>query len=480
MTTPLTFEEDLAVPLCVDLDGTLIASDLLWESFCVMLRTSPGSLILVPLWLLKGRAALKWEIASRGEIDPAALPYREDVLALIASERESGRKIVLATAADGTLARAVAAHLGVFDDIIASDGIRNLKGSAKRDALEERYGSKKFDYVGDSAADLAVWKSARRAFVVPTHANVVRKAARDREMLHVGKPRGGLSRGLFKALRPHQWAKNILLLVPLVTSHKLFEWPLLVYALTAFVTFSVSASAVYILNDLVDLQADRRHRSKRFRPFASGRVSIPAGGATAAALLVLGVGGSLLLPPVFTGLLLFYLVLTTAYSFSLKRKPMVDVICLATLYSLRIFAGGAAVSVTISPWLLAFSMFFFLSLAFAKRYTELELAQEADGNLANRGYLAPDLDLIRTMGPASGLLSVLVFCLYINSPDVRALYHRPELLWLACPFLLYWISRLWLFACRGFLEDDPVLFALRDRNSYLTGFCMALVLLISV
>ena len=268
--------------------------------------------------------------------------------------------------------------------------------------------------------------------------------------------------------------------MPLVTSHKLFEWPLLVYALTAFVTFSVSASAVYILNDLVDLQADRRHRSKRFRPFASGRVSIPAGGATAAALLVLGVGGSLLLPPVFTGLLLFYLVLTTAYSFSLKRKPMVDVICLATLYSLRIFAGGAAVSVTISPWLLAFSMFFFLSLAFAKRYTELELAQEADGNLANRGYLAPDLDLIRTMGPASGLLSVLVFCLYINSPDVRALYHRPELLWLACPFLLYWISRLWLFACRGFLEDDPVLFALRDRNSYLTGFCMALVLLISV
>ncbi len=477
--TNRAIEDDVSIPLCVDLDGTLIASDLLWESFCAMVRTRPADMALVPLWLVRGRAALKQEIANRGEIDPADLPYRDDVLALIASERLLGRKIVLATAADGRLARAVAAHLGAFDEVIASDGERNLKGSAKRQALEARFGSNQFDYVGDSKADLAVWKAARRSYVVPTSAKVVREAGRDRRIFPVGSPDGGLARGLFKAIRPHQWAKNALLLVPLITSHKLLDVSLLLRALVALATFSVSASAVYIINDLLDLQADRRHRTKRFRPFASGRVPIPVGGMAAGVLLVMGVCGSLLLPLKFTGLLLLYLGITTAYSISLKRKPMMDVICLAGLYSLRIFAGGAAVSVPISPWLLAFSMFFFLSLAFAKRYTELETAQSADGDLANRGYKAPDLDLIRAMGPASGLLSVLVLCLYINSPDVRQLYDRPELLWLLSPLLLYWIARLWLFACRGSLADDPVLFALHDRVSYLTGAVMGLILLIA-
>ena len=261
--TNLAIEDDVSIPLCVDLDGTLIASDLLWESFCAMVRTRPVDMALVPLWLLRGRAALKQEIANRGEIDPADLPYRDDVLALIAAERVVGRKIVLATAADGRLARAVAAHLGVFDEVIASDGETNLKGSAKRQALEARFGFHHFDYVGDSKADLEVWKSARRAYVVPTSAKVVRDAGRDRRIFPVGGPDGGLARGLFKAIRPHQWAKNILLLVPLITSHKLLDVSLLFRALVALATFSVSASAVYIINDLLDLQADRRHRTKR-------------------------------------------------------------------------------------------------------------------------------------------------------------------------------------------------------------------------
>jgi 4-hydroxybenzoate polyprenyltransferase/phosphoserine phosphatase len=480
MTPPFSHEDDLEVPLCVDLDGTLIASDLLWESFCAMLRARPMDLALVPFWLIRGRAALKQEIANRGEIDPAALPYRDAVLALIDVERGTGRKIVLATAADGSLARAVAAHLGVFDKVIASDGARNLKGSAKREALVELFGADRFDYVGDSTADLAVWKSARRAFVVPTHSKVVREAARDRPIVHVGKPRGGLVRDLLNAMRPQQWAKNLLILVPLIASHRLLEVPLLISALIAFVSFSLVASGVYIINDLLDLQVDRRHRSKRFRPFASGSVSIPVGGATASALLVLGVVGSLALPLPFTGWLVVYMMLATAYSFLLKRAPMIDVICLATLYSLRILAGGATVGLAISSWLLAFSMFFFLSLAFIKRYTELDQTPTIANGVVDRSYRAVDLDLIRAMGPACGLLSVLVLCLSINDPDVQLLYHRPELLWLACPILLYWIARLWLHACRGTLEGDPLLFALRDRVSYLSGFCLGLVVLFSI
>ena len=480
MTTNPAIENDLSVPLCVDLDGTLIASDLLWESFCAMLRSQPASLAMIPFWLMRGRAALKHEIASRGNVDPTVLPYRAEVLSLIASERDLGRKVVLATAADGQLAHAVAEHLGIFDEVIASDGENNLKGSAKRLALEARFGAMGFDYVGDSAADLSVWKSARRAYVVMTHPRVISEAERERPIHRVGAPAGGFALGLFKALRPHQWAKNSLLLVPLITSHRLLEPWLLLQILIALATFNLTASAVYIVNDLLDLQADRRHRTKRNRPFASGKVPIPVGGAAAVALLVLGVAGSLLLPATFTGLLLLYLAVTTAYSWILKRKPMADVVCLAGLYSLRIFAGGAAVGVSISPWLIAFSMFFFLSLAFAKRYTEIEALPTADAHVANRGYRAPDLELIRAMGPACGLLSVLVFCLYINSPDIRLLYRRPELLWLSCPFLLYWIGRLWLFAGRGALNDDPVIFAIHDGESYLTGAAMGLILLLSV
>jgi len=298
----------------------------------------------------------------------------------------------------------------------------------------------------------------------------------DRPIIHVGKPPGGFAGHLIKSLKPHQWVKNLLIFVPLITAYRRFDLSLMSRALIAFVTFCFAASGVYILNDLLDLETDRRHRSKRSRPIASGNVSIPLAGATAAAFLMLGIGLSLTLPVAFTGVIVLYVFLAMTYSFLLKRKPILDVICLATLYSLRIVAGGEAVGLLISPWLISFSAFFFLSLAFAKRDTELV----QDPPIADGGYKLVDLDLIRVMGPACGLLSVLVLCLYINSPDVRSLHRRPDLPWLACALLLYWITRLWLFAYRGAFEGDPVLFALRDRTSYLVGFCVGVVLLMSI
>ena len=274
----------------------------------------------------------------------------------------------------------------------------------------------------------------------------------------------GGPRSLIKALRPHQWAKNVLVFVALIAAHQVFQLDSLLKCGLAFLAFSFTASAVYILNDLLDLESDRRHVKKRFRPFASGAASIPAGVALFVALLGAAAAASALLPPTFIGLLLVYVVLTTAYSVYLKRKLMVDVLCLASLYTLRILAGGAAASIVISPWLMAFSMFFFLSLAFAKRYTELTAAAGSAEKIPGRGYWAQDLELIRSLGPTSGYLCVLVFCLYLNSPDVSIHYNRPEFLWLSCPILLYWISRVWFLAYREQLDDDPVAFALHDRD----------------
>lgn len=465
-----------ATPLYVDLDGTLIATDLLWESFFELARRRPWELWRVPLWVLGGRARLKQELADRVQLDVEALPYRPEVLEYVRSARAQGRSTVLATASEGRFARAVAEHLGLFDDVIATEDGVNRKGAAKLAAIQAHSPSRRFDYIGDSRADLPLWRAAERAIVAAPGAGVMgllRQEGKSCESLRSSEP---AAKPWWKALRPHQWAKNVLIFVPLVTAHKLTQWPYLLPALLGFVAFCLVASAVYILNDLLDLPSDRRHAQKRFRPLAAGELAIPHALVLMVGLLVAALGMCWALPWKFGLVLLGYVLLTTAYSALLKRKLMVDVLCLAGLYTVRILAGGAASAIVISPWLMAFSLFFFLSLAFAKRYTELDSAGAAEGKLPGRGYLPEDIELIRTLGPTSGYISVLVACLYLNSPDVRSLYQHPFVLWLVCPLLLYWITRLWFLAQRHQLPHDPVLFAVRDRHSYVVGALVAVLL----
>lgn len=465
-------------PICVDLDGTLISTDLLWEGVFALLRTRPRDVLLIPGWLVKGRANLKGKIADRVVLDAATLPYRPEVLEFLEEQRATGRRLVLATASEERFARSIAEHLGIFDELIATSGETNLKGVAKREALQARFGGSGFDYVGDSRADIPVWSQARRAYLVGASPRLLRQASGVCTPNELRGPRRRPVSDVFRAMRLHQWAKNLLLFVPLVLGHQVGNVAKIVDFLIAFVAFSLAASSVYVLNDLLDLPSDRRHATKSSRPFAAGRLSIPVGMLMAVTLVLSSLLISLALRPAFLGMLLIYLATTTAYSCYLKRKLMIDVLCLAGLYTLRILAGGVATSVVVSHWLLAFSMFFFLSLAFAKRYTELDASRGAEQErLSGRGYMPIDLELVRTVGPASGYLSVLVLCLYLQSVDVTKIYARPDVLWLLCPILLYWITRVWFLAQRKQLHEDPVLFAIRDKNSLVCGLVSLCVLI---
>ena len=458
-------------PLCVDLDGTLIATDALWESFLLLLKSRPWMLVLVPVWYLSGKAQMKRKLVALVRPDPVALPYRAEVLALIEDARQSGRPTYLITASDQHIADGVGEHLGLFDEVVGSDGTTNLKGANKAEMLSARYGKGGFDYVGDSSADVPLWAAAHTAIAVDPGSGVERKARSANPRTDVVRPEVmSTPKAMLKALRPHQWLKNVLLFVPIILAHQTSP-ALWFQVLLGFVAFSLTASSVYILNDLLDLESDRQHRSKKRRPFASGALSIQAGLAMFPIVLLTGLLISVVfLPWQFTAALVGYWVLTTAYSFYLKRKLVVDVLTLAALFTYRVLAGGLAAGVEVSEWLLGFSMFFFLGLAFVKRYSELVQTQAKEmERIPGRGYMVIDLQLLTSFGPAAGFMAVLVFCLYIASPKVKELYARPEFLWLIAPILLYWIARIWFLAGREQLNDDPVLFAVRDRHSYFAG-----------
>lgn len=467
-----------ARPLFVDLDGTVVATDLLWESLLLLAKASPLSVFQLPIWLLKGKAHFKQQVAARVRLNPASLPYRANVLAFIAEERRAGRVTVLATAADERIAHAVSAHVGMFDAVLASDGIRNLSGRAKLECINSHCSGGEFDYIGDSADDIPVWQQAQQAYMVEPSPSLLRSTRGIAQNSHVlPAPRARLW-GAFRALRVHQWVKNLLLFIPLILSHQVGDSVLLQQILLAFLVFGMCASSVYITNDLLDLEADRLHPRKRFRPFASGVLSIPAGIGMAAALLSSALAVSvLLLPAPFTFALAVYLTIATSYSLVLKRVELLDVFVLAGLYTLRVVAGGVAVGVDISPWLYAFSMFLFTSLAFLKRYAELELMRTRNELGANgRGYTVGDLAFLRSVGPTCGLLAMLVLALYVNSREVLELYRSPEMLWLAVAPLAYWITHLWFVAQRGRMTDDPIVFAAKDPTSYVVGACVAVVM----
>ncbi|WP_426139794.1 UbiA family prenyltransferase [Pseudomonas sp. DWP3-1-2] len=465
-------------PLVVDLDGTLLRSDLLMETAMAMVRSQPLKLYKVLQWLLKGKAALKEGLALATQIDVSVLPYDPEVIELIKAERATGRMIVLATASHHSLAERIAEHLQLFDRVVASNADRNLSAHTKRDLLVGHYGEGGFDYLGNSLDDLPIWGAARSAFVVNPEKGVENRAKAQGNVQKVIHSNVSTLRDWRKALRMHQWMKNALIFIPLLAAHQIHQPLQLLNGVLAFLFFGLCASSVYVLNDLLDLADDRHHPSKRKRPFACGKLSIKAGLIVVPLLLIGAFGGAaLLLPWQFSAVLAAYYLLTLAYSLYLKRKMVVDVIVLAMLYTARILAGAAAFSLPLTFWILAFSMFIFLSLALVKRYAELREARTRDLKemTRGRGYYPGDLDMIAALGASSGHLSVMVLALYIHEGTTVIQYARPHVIWLACPLLLFWITRVWMLTHRGQMNDDPVVFAIRDRISQGIGVLCGLV-----
>ena len=467
-------------PLVVDLDGTLIRTDLLVESWFALLSTAPWRVVGTLAALARGRAAFKAALAADSVLDIARLPFNEDFLALLRAEHARGRRLYLASAADARFVAAVAGELGLFDGVFASDGTTNLKGAAKARVLCAAFGDHGFDYAGNAESDLDVWQAAGGVVAVNASPALLRTVARRFPGARIVTPKTHAVRDYVRALRPHQWLKNLLLLVPGFAAHR-FDAGMVAACALAWASFSLCASSVYLLNDLLDLRHDRQHRSKRHRPFASGRLDMRHGVAMGAASLLASVAIALLLPLPFLGVLGGYTVLTLAYSLALKRQAILDVIVLAALYGIRIVAGGAAIAVTLSPWLLAFSIFFFLCLALVKRSTELidRLGRNAI-DPPGRGYKLADLSVLQTMAAASGYVAVLVFILYINSPAIAGLYGASERLWAIPAILLYWVSRVLILTHRGEMHDDPVVFAARDRASLLCAGLIVAVVLASI
>lgn len=452
------------VPLAVDLDGTLIATDLLWESAFVLLKKNPLFIFLLPIWLLSGKANLKQQIASRVSIDAALLPYRQDFLNYLRHEHALGRRLVLATAAAKPLAQVVATELGIFETVYATSGKTNLSSHRKAQLLSEKFGPNGFDYAGNDRADLAVFAAAHEVIVVaPDHA-AARFQKESGSRLFAEKATG--IKPYLKMLRVHQWLKNLLVFVPAILTHTIFYPEILLASVLAFVAFSAAASAIYILNDIIDLPLDRQHARKRLRPFASGALSIPFGLKVSIFLLLLAAASCLLLPLEFALVIGLYLVATTAYSLALKRMLLIDVICLAALYAMRLLGGTAATEIPQSFWLMAFAMFFFLSLAMVKRYVELQHSTVTEKDrIAGRGYRPEDMNVVGQSGVASGFTAAVVLALYINSAAVQELYTYQWLIWPLVPIVLYIIIRVWILAHRKEMDDDPVVFLANDWRS---------------
>jgi 4-hydroxybenzoate polyprenyltransferase len=468
-------------PLCVDLDGTLVKSDTLIDSLLVLTRTHPLLLLRLPGKVLHGKAAFKAFVTDHVNLDVAHLPYNRSLLQFLQREHTHGRPIYLTTGADARLAHRVASHLGIFAGVLGSDGTSNLTGDTKLASLQKQFGIGKFAYVGNDAPDLPVMAGAAESMVANPSARL-RSKLRIRGIVpsRSFEERSASWRSLLKALRPHQWAKNLLVLLPPLLAH---NRSLFVFgsALLAFACFCLTASGAYLVNDLLDIESDRRSAKKRVRPFASGDLTPATGLVAVVVLFVLGFAGAQLLPAAYSFWLLAYLAATLAYSFYLKRIALVDVLVLSGLYTLRLIAGGAATNTIISHWLAGFAIFLFFSLAIVKRFAELENLRLGGMQLKNgRGYLMTDIEQIRAFGTASAFAAVVIFANYISGSDVVALYHHHRRLWLIVPCLILWLCRVWLLASRGDLDEDPVAFALTDAASLAIGAAVVIIVLLAL
>lgn len=471
------------IPLCVDLDGTLLKTDTLHELIVRLVKQEPWQLFLLP-WILfqcvsRGKQYLKQYVAERVELAAALLPCNEQFLAYLKEEHKKGRKLILVTGCHEKVARVIADQTGLFDDVIATNDQINLTGIQKAKRLVALYGEKGFDYAGNSFVDRVVWQSSRECILVNASSVLRIRLSSELPFAHVFDERRFSFLRLIKGLRLHQWAKNMLIFLPALTAHVFWQMEVLTVLLVAFIAFGCCASFSYVINDLLDIDDDRKHHRKKFRPFASGEISIPAALTLAILLLVAAVALALLLPLRFAGLLLFYFLATNFYSFWLKKIPILDVSMLAGLYTLRVLAGAVAIQAQPTFWLIAFSAFLFFSLAIVKRLSELlYLQKNVVGKVKARGYVAEDISILQSLGGSSAIAAVLVLALYVDSDNVRLLYHSPNQLWLLCPVLLLWLGRVWLVTGRGNMHDDPVVFALKDRISWII-LCAAAAVLIS-
>lgn len=472
MVENLTAKSDRPV-LVVDLDGTLLRSDILFETFWSAFGKSWQTPFRAGGALLRGKAEMKRLLVQSGPLDVKSLPYDSEVVAYVKNWRAKGGYAALVTASDEIIARAVVDHLGIFDEVYGSDGQRNLKGASKANFLNEHYGEAGFAYMGDAHADMPVWSKANRAITVNVSSGLQNKVAMlPAEVEHLTTvPRSLMP--YMKAIRPHQWMKNILVFLPMLAAHQ-YTGMTFLQALLAFVAFSLVASSAYVMNDLLDLAADRAHPRKCERPFAAGAIPISHGTWMALGMLILGGLVAASLGITFLGVMVFYFIATTLYSLNLKRRTVLDIMTLAGLYTTRIIAGGVATGISLSVWLLAFSIFFFLSLAAIKRQAELvDSAKRGKLGASGRGYRVEDIPVISQVATSAGYVSVLVMALYVNSPAVVELYNTPLALWGVCLVLLYWLTRVIMITHRGHMHDDPVVFAAKDRISQV---CFLLIL----
>lgn len=469
------------LPLCVDLDGTLLKTDTLIESALALIKKQPWRIFSVISWMIKGKANLKQQIAIRTNLRVELLPFHEEFLSFLKTRFQKRQKLILVTAANKRIAYSIADYLGIFSDVFASDERTNFNAEKKLNLLTNSYGNTGFIYAGNSPEDLLVWSKATEVIIVSNRHSLIRKAKKyGKKNLAFSSDPQNLYRTFSRSIRIHQWAKNLLVFVPLITSHNFLDFGSIKNSLVAFLSFCLCASSVYLLNDLLDLENDRCHHSKKFRPLAAGQLSLMTGIILIPVLLIVSFILAYLLNPILFILLLLYFLFTSVYSFFLKGIALIDVLTLALLYTLRIFYGAFAISVGVSQWLLSFSVFLFISLSFIKRSVELSQSPAVQLPSKARGYLQKDLGFLNIFGIASGYISIIIFALYIDSINVKNLYNNPHMLWIICIFLFYWISRIWLKVNRCEMNDDPVLFAIKDKTSYILFFLTLLTILLSM
>ena len=467
-------KEKNKLPICVDLDGTLVKTDTFIEQGATFLKTQPENIYKLPLWLLKGKAHIKSMLARQVKIQPNTLPYNHELIEYLLAKKEQGHPLLLVTGANGRIAKAIAKHLGIFDGVYASDRETNLTGRRKLMLLTHLFGRGRFIYCGNSKTDLTIFDAAAKSIVVDAPASVQKKAQRIGNVSKVFGLQSFSFRTFRKALRVHQWAKNSLIFLPMLLANE-FSWSNLGLALLAFFSFSFVASAGYVFNDLLDVSSDRTHPEKSKRPFASGALPVTYAPFLFVALMAGGLLLSLTLPMAVSLILLLYAAATMGYTLKFKTIMVADVLLLASFYTIRLFSGGVALDIGISAWLLAFSSFFFLSLALIKRSSELQVKidKNEEGTIS-RGYVTTDHPIIRGLGSAAGLFSILVLCQYVVSDTAAEVYQHPQYLWTTCVVLTWWIFRYWILANRGHVDYDPVAFAIRDRFSYFIIFVIAL------
>ena len=467
-------------PLCVDLDGTLIKTDMLIESVVLLLRQNPLIIFLFPIWIMKGKSNFKRQIASRVSMDVSCLPYNREFLSYLNEEYHTGRKLVLVTASDMLIARPIADFVEIFSEVIASDGKINLKGSNKLKAIKNKLEGQAFDYAGNSNDDLVIWRECNEAIVVNASRKTLENAKKISKVSKHFNNRKNYVRSFIKSLRCHQWFKNVLIFIPVITSHQIMNLQILTDAIIAFIAFCFCSSSAYILNDLMDLETDRNHFAKKYRPFAAGEFPLAWGIILAPLLLSISLLIAIVLNREFLFLLSTYYLVTLLYSVRLKEVVLVDVVTLAVLYTFRVVGGNLATAIPVSNWLLAFTVFLFFSLALIKRYSELyAIDNQQKRKIMRRDYSPDDKNIVAMFGTASGYISVLVLAFYINSKQILVLYKYPQLLWLLCLVLLYWISRMWLITYRGKMDTDPLVYAMKDKSTYITAVVAALILILA-